>query len=173
MNIETLEDNLTRIREHVLTTIEPLPDEALLEPGVIFNDWTVADVLGVIAAWESELVTGLAEMQRRKKPTKLLEAARTYDDYIVARRKDNQDRELEAVFNDLQNVRIQLEVRLEDLTDRDLNNPREFRWLKGKPLWSFLTRNSYERESRFIPPLKAFTNRWLETHSAEIDDEEE
>ena len=89
MNIETLEDNLTRIREHVLTTIEPLPDEALLEPGVIFNDWTVADVLGVIAAWESELVTGLAEIQRRKKPTKLLEAARTYDDYIMARRKEN------------------------------------------------------------------------------------
>jgi hypothetical protein len=171
MNVETLEDNLTRIREHVLTTIEPLPDEALLEPGVIFNDWTVADVLGVIAAWESELVTGLAEIQRRKKPTKLLEAARTYDDYIIARREEYRDRDLDAVFDDLQNVRIQLEVRLEDLTDRDMNNPREFRWLQGKPLWSFLTRNSYERESKFIPALKAFANRWLELNSAETDDE--
>lgn len=169
MNVEVLQDNITRVRESLLATIEELPDEALHEPGATPDGWTPADVLAVIAAWESEIVTGLAEIQRRKKPNKLLRAVKQYDSYIEARRAENVDRSLDAIFNDLQGARIQLEVRLEDLTDRDLKNPREFRWLKGKPLWPFLSRNTYERESRFIPGLRAFADRWLDAHSAESD----
>jgi hypothetical protein len=169
MNVETLQENLTRVRENLLTAIGNLPDEALLEPGVVFNDWTISDILGVIAAWESELVTGLAEIQRRKKPTRLLNAAQEYDQFIVDQQREYKDRPLDAIFDDLQGSRIQLEVRLEDLTDRDLNNPREFRWLKGKPLWSFLARNSYEREAKWIPPLIAFANRYAAEHDLDLD----
>ena len=53
--------------ENLLDAIDDLPDEALLEPGIVFYNWRIADILGVIAAWES-VVTGLAEIQRRKSP---------------------------------------------------------------------------------------------------------
>lgn len=169
MNVETLQDNLTRVRENLLAAISDLPDEALLEPGVVFDDWRAADILGVIAAWESEVVTGLAEIQRRKKPTKLLHAIDDYEQLISNWQREFKDRSLDAIFDDLQGSRIQLEVRLEDLTDRDLNNPREFRWLKGKPLWPLLARNSYEREAKWIPSLLAFARRYAAEHDLEME----
>ncbi|MCO5184826.1 MAG: ClbS/DfsB family four-helix bundle protein [Anaerolineae bacterium] len=169
MNVETLQDNLTRVRENLLDAIDDLPDEALLEPGIVFDNWRIADILGVIAAWESEVVTGLAEIQRRKKPTKLLRAIDSYDQLISSWQLEFEDRSLDAVFDDLQGARIQLEVRLEDLTDRDLNNPREFRWLKGKPLWPFLARNTYEREAKWLPPLIAFAQRYAAEHDLETE----
>lgn len=159
MNVQTLQDKLTASREKILTVLGDFPDEVLLRPATI-GDWSVAELISHLAIWEAELVTALAEIQRRKKPDRLIRAINNRQKYNKARYAEIAGRDLDAVFNDLQGARIQLEVRLEDLTDKDLNDPRRFRWLRGKPLWPFLAKNSYEHELSHLPALRAFAKRY-------------
>ena len=72
---EQLLDALDNSRESLLVAIEPLPDEALHEKQAV-GEWSVADVLINITAWEAELVTGLMRIQQNKRPERLLEAMR-------------------------------------------------------------------------------------------------
>lgn len=160
VTVEELQNRLTGLRDKLLTTIADLPDEALSASGAV-GDWSVAQVLGIVSAWEAELVTGLAEVQRGKRPARLLNALSQVEKYNAQRAAEQADRSLDDVFHDLQGARIHLEMRLEDLTDRDLNDPRRYRWSKNRPLWQWITQGSVDRERSFIPALQAFADRWL------------
>lgn len=160
MNVEQLQTRLAQVRERFLTAIELLPDEALLTPGAV-GAWTVADVVAHLACWEAELVTGLAEVQRGRRPARLLAALADRESYNADRYAENHERPLDAIFNDWQGARIQLEVRLEDLTDRDLNDPRRYMWWQGKGLWTLIAELSYEHEQAHLPAVSAFADRWL------------
>jgi uncharacterized damage-inducible protein DinB len=168
MDAATLLDNLERTREQLLMIIADLPDEALLQPGVI-ADWSVKDVLAHIAAWESELITGLMRLQQGKKPAHLLEALADHDAYNAARYLENKERGLDAVFDDFQNVRTQLEGWLEEFDDRALTDPKHFKALQGMPLWQLIKNNSYGHEAQHIPYLAAFAHRWAEENEKNDD----
>ena len=68
--LEFLLDALDTARERLLVAIEPLEDEALLEKNVA-GDWSIADILTNLTAWESELVTGLSKLDQNKRPEQL------------------------------------------------------------------------------------------------------
>ena len=53
----------------------------------------------------------------------------------------------------------QLEVRIENFSTNDLNDPKRFRFLGNQPLWPFIAKITYEHEARFLPMLEAYGKR--------------
>ena len=156
---EQLLDALDNSREQLLVTIEPLPDEALLEKQAV-GEWSVSDVLVNISAWEAELVTGLMRIRQNKRPDRLLEALNDPSEYDKLRYAEFQDRDLDQVFLDLQQVRVQVEEWILEFTERELNSPRRYQWLKGKALTEIIASTTYEREKKSIPHLQLFAKQW-------------
>jgi hypothetical protein len=169
MSIEEILDGLDNTRERLLTVLEPLPDEALEYPGTI-GSWSVKDVLAHLAAWESELVTGLLHLQQGKKPVHLLAAMANRAAYNAERYEENKERDLDRVFADFQEVRMKLESWIEEFSERALNNPQQFKALNGQPLWQVIKQNSFGHEAEHLPAIGAFAGRWLAEHGT---DEEE
>jgi hypothetical protein len=158
--LETILDELDRSRERLLVALEMLPDEALLAPEVV-GEYSIADCLAMQTAWEAELVTGFLRMDRGQKPDNLLQAmadSARYEEKWVA---ENRERDLDAIFDDFQGVRVQLEEWLETFSEKDLTNPRRFNWLKERSLADVVAALTYERETGFIPAIEAFSAQWL------------
>lgn len=163
---DTILDRLDQIRERLLVTIAPLPDEALQEPGTI-GRWSVADLLAVLTAWEAELVTGLMRLDQGKKPGKLLAALAEPEAYNAQRFAENQDRDLDRIFDDFRRVRLQLEEWLPALSERDLMDPNRYPKLQGKSLAQVIEETTYGHEARYIPALETFAREWQERHEAD------
>jgi hypothetical protein len=159
MNREQILDELDRVREELLIAIEPLPDEALLQPGVM-GDWTMADILGHLVTWESEMVTALLRIDQGKTPTRLVDAFADVDDYNARRYQENKGRDLDRIFEDLIAVRVQLEEWLSEFSDKELNDPKRYPWSKGLPLWHIIAENSFRHEEEHLPDIQAFARRW-------------
>lgn len=165
-SIEQLLDALDNSRERLLLALETLPDEALLEKQAV-GEWSIADVLNNITSWEAELVTGLMRVRQGKQPVRLLEALKEPDQYDSRRYVENQDRDLDQVFGDLQQVRVQLEDWISEFTERELTQSKQYKWLKGKALKEIIAAASYEREKKFVPLVQLYAQQW-----ALLDDEE-
>ena len=162
MNItEQLLDTLDNSRESLLVAIELLPDEALLDKRAV-AEWSVTDVLINLTAWEAELVTGLMQIDKNKRPDRLLSALKNPQAYDKLRYEETQDRDLDQVFLDLQQVRIQVEEWLLEFSDRDLTNPQRYRWLNGKPLSEIIASATFKHEEEFIPQLLIYAQEWSE-----------
>lgn len=170
MDGSQLQEYLENSRAELLLAIESLPDEALLEPGAA-GDWSVRDVLGHLTHWEAELVTALLRLKRGQKPDHLLAAMAGRDAYNAGRAAEVQQRDLDQVFEDFQNVRIQLEEWLVEFSDRDLTNPTRYPALDGRPLWRVIAENSFEHEAEHTADLAAFAARWEVEHSGSPADD--
>jgi hypothetical protein len=159
MNKEEIFEQLDRTRERLLVALEPLPDEALLEPGVM-DSWTMSDILAHLTAWESELVTSLQRINQGKKPARLLAALADVDGYNELRFEENKDRDLNRIFDDLRALRLQLEEWLAIFTDRDLSDPNRYDWSDGHPLWRLVEGNSFGHELQHLPQIEDYSSRW-------------
>ncbi len=157
--IEKLLDALDDSREKLLITIDPLPDEALLVKEA-YDDWSVSDILNNIIAWEAELVTGMMRLGQKKRPDRLLQALHDPAKYDKKRYVETQGRNLDQVFLDLQQVRVQVEEWITEFSEADLNNPKRFRALKGNALKDLIGACSYQRENKFLPYLQLFAQQW-------------
>ncbi len=158
---EQLLDELDNSRESLLVAIEPLPDEALLNKKAV-AEWSVVDVLINLTAWEAELVTGLMQIDKNKRPDRLLTALKNPQAYDKLRYEETQDRDLDQVFIDLQQVRIQVEEWLLEFSERDLKDPKRYKWLKGKSLSELIAVTTFKREAKFIPQLALYAHDWQE-----------
>ena len=160
--VETVLFELDAVREQLLVTIEALPDEALIQPGVI-SDWSVADVLVNLTAWESEMVTAVMQIQQSKRPARLLTALADAEAYNQARFAENRDRTLDQIFDDLMKVRLALEERLEAFDDRELTDAQRYKWLNGRTLADLIKQTTITNERRYLPALTAFAQQWQAT----------
>lgn len=166
MKVSEILEELDENRERLLIAIEQLPDEALLERGAM-GDWSVADILAHIAAWESEMVTGLMRIKQGKKPAKMLEAFEDVDGYNARRYEENKERDIERVFDDLQGVRVQLEQWLEEFSEKELSDPQRYSWSQGLTLAHIIKENSYGHDAEHLPDIETFAARWLAEHSGQ------
>lgn len=157
--IEQLQEQLGRHRVRLLEAIEQLPDEALLEEKVI-GDWSVAGLLGILTAWDAEVVTGLMRLEQNKKPEKLLAAMSKPEAYNQRAYTDNQTRDLDAIFNDFFRVRRQLEEWLEYFSNKDMSSPNRYKWF-GRSLADVIAEATWQREKMYADRLQAFAERWL------------
>ena len=156
---EQLLDALDNNREKLLVAIEPLPDEALHEKQAV-GEWSVSDVLINITAWEAELVTGLMRIQQNKRPDRLLDALMDPGEYDERCFAENQDRDLDQVFVDLQQVRVQVEEWILEFSERELSNPHRYQWLKGKALKDLIAAATFDREKKVVPLLQLYAQQW-------------
>ncbi|HEY1408993.1 MAG TPA: DinB family protein [Promineifilum sp.] len=169
--MSTLEDLLDRLdatRERTLVALETLPDEALMTPGVI-GRWSVADLLSILTAWDSEVVTGLLRLKQGKSPENLLAAVANPDRYNAARFEDAQGRLLDVIFEDFQGARLHLEEWLSELTESALSNPKHYKALGGQSLFRIIARATYEHEGRYLPFLTSFAGRWQPEEATELE----
>ena len=163
-------DQLDSSRERVLSAIEELPDEALLAMGTV-GDYSAADVLALQAAWEAELVTGLMRLDQRKKPEKLLAALAKPEVYDARRYAELKGRDLDLIFDDLQQVRMQLEAWLEEFSERDLMGRNRYSWFGGKSLRQVIMTVCTEREATYVADLERFAQQWLAENDGESESE--
>lgn len=168
MDAEEIFDKLDNARERLLATIEPLPDEALLAPGVM-GDWSILDILDHLTLWESELVTALMQIDQGGRPERLLEAYGDVDGYNARAFAANQGREPDQVFYDLHGVRRELEGWMEEFDVRDLNDAKRYPWASGRALSEIIEENSFGHELEHLPDIKAFAAGWLATHEGNAD----
>lgn len=158
-SVEQLLAELDDAREQLLVVIEMLPDEALTQPGAM-GDWSIADVLVNLTAWESELVTALMQIEKGKRPTRLLASLAEAEAYNQARYEENQERELDRVFDDLMKVRLELEEWLEAFNDQDLTDGQRYKWLNGRSLAHLIRQITIENERRYLPTITHFARQW-------------
>jgi hypothetical protein len=154
--IENLLDALDSSRERLLVALDELPDEALLAPNTVKPvsgegniGWSVADLLVQQTAWESELVTGLMHISQGKKPTRLLAALENSEEYGRLRYEENKGRELDRIFDDLPQVRMQVEEWLEEFSENQLSS-----------LADLIAQLTYEHELRYLPQVEALAQKW-------------
>jgi hypothetical protein len=166
--LEKLLDKLFQSRERLLVALEYLPDEALQEAGAV-GAWSVADLLNVLTAWESELVTAMMRLERGQKPEKLLAAIAEPDAFNERVVKQGQARDLDPVFDDFQKVRMRLEEWLEFFSEKQLSNPKQFKWFKGQSLAQMIEQYAYSHEKGYVPALEAFAAGWQDETAAPDD----
>lgn len=157
--IEQLLDKLDSSREKLLVALDELPDEALLTPNTVGN-WSVADLLVQQTAWESELVTGLMQISQGKKPARLLAALENMPEYGRLRYEENIGRDLDRIFDDLPQVRMQVEEWLEEFSEKQLNKKGQFPWLKNRSLAELIAQLTYEHELRYLPLVQLLARQW-------------
>jgi hypothetical protein len=158
--MEELQERLENSRERLLLALEPLPDEALLAPGAS-GEWSVADLLAHLAAWESELVTALMRLKQGRKPEPFLQAMADRDAYNAKRYGENKERDLDRIFADFQGVRVHLEQWVDEFSPRELNQKGRYPWFPNETLAAVIARYSAEHEDSHLPALEAYARRWL------------
>lgn len=158
-NLEDLLEKLDESRERLLVAIESLPDHALLTQNAV-QEWTISNLLANLTAWEAELVTGLMKLDQGKKPAKLMMALKNPQGFDVQCSADFFGRDLDRIFRDWQDVRIQLERRLGSFSERQLTNPKRFKWFNGRSLSQIIALTTYEREAQFMPAVEKFAAQW-------------
>ena len=164
MDAYELQERLDSVRMRLLQALAPLPDEALLHTGVV-GEWSIADVLSHFINWEAELITGLMRIDQGKRPDRLLQALQDRDAYNAERYEEMKGRDLDRIFDDLQQVRQQLEGWLEQFGRRDLESTDRYRGLDGRPLWKLIASASFEHEAGHLEEIEAFSRRWLDEES--------
>lgn len=160
MDAYALQEKLDTVRMRLLQALAPLPDEALLQPGAV-GEWSIAGALSHFINWEAELITGLMRIDQGKRPTRLLQALENRDAYNAEQHEETKGRDLDRIFDDLQQVRQQLEGWLEEFSRSELEAADRYRGLGGRPLWKLIASASFEHEAAHLAEIEAFSERWL------------
>ena len=153
MNKDEILDALEDGREQFLDAIEGLPDEALLEAGVI-EDWSIKDMLFHMSMWEAELIKLLWQVSHGEKPTTMHFTQVDVDATNAAWLELSNARPLERVLDDFEAVRKQTARRVEAFEDKDLEDPKRYAWLSERPLWEWIASDSFEHEAEHAEQVR-------------------
>ena len=83
-------------------------------------------------------------------------SGKSVDELNAAWYVEFQSRPLEPVQADFQAVRRQTERRVEAFSDKDLNDPGRYPWLKGHPLWEWVAGDSFEHEAEHAAQIRTW-----------------
>jgi uncharacterized protein (TIGR03083 family) len=141
--------------EALQAAIAGLSDEQMTRQSV-FGAWTVKDVLAHIAVWQSHMITNLYKVRRGVKPELGLTDA-DVDRLNAQFYREQKDRPLERVLEDLHGVHLALLNRLEDFSDAELFDPKKYsQWFRGAPLSEHIASNSYEHYQEHAADIRAW-----------------
>jgi hypothetical protein len=162
---EELLDELDAARERLLVALEYVPDEALVEPRMVMA-WSIADLLSILTAWDAEVVTGLMQLKRGQPPQRLLAALDKPQVYNAARYAENQDRDLDAIFDDFQGARVKLEEWIEEFNDRALTAKGHYKTLGNRSVLDLIHAATVKHEATYLPILEAIGRQWADEAEA-------
>ena len=144
-------------REALEAALAGLTPEQMTAPGVM-GEWSVKDILGHMALWESRLVTFLYSNERGV-PPKMLHGQAEVDKVNAESYAEQHERPLDRVLADYHAVHAQLLKRLDKLTDRDLSDPQRFKWMEGEPLEKLVAGDTFEHYAEHRPMIEAWRSR--------------
>ncbi len=153
---EDILDELKAARQELLAAIDGLTSEQMLIPGAV-GVWSVKDTLAHIAAWESELVTALNQVQNRRVPS--IVQIDDIDEWNEQQYHLNASRPLEAVLADFEGVHKMLLRMVEDFDEQALTDNRRYRWMEGEPLAYLIEENAYLHEREHAEDIRAWRER--------------
>jgi uncharacterized protein (TIGR03083 family) len=122
------------------------------------GEWSVKDILGHIAMWESRLVTILYSNERGV-PPKMLHGQASVDKVNAESFAEQRERPLDRVLADFHAVHTQLLKRLDSLTDRDLSDPKRFKWMEGEPLEKLVAGDTFEHYAEHRAMIEAWRQK--------------
>jgi hypothetical protein len=146
MKIDEISEALETERELMVDLLDELDDD-VIETGEVMPGWTIKDLLAHLTMWEAELVKLLWQAKQGVRPTTIHMQQYSVDEVNQRWHSALRERPLELVLNDYHSVRKQTMRRLDSFSDRDLNDPQRYPWLKGEPLWQWLASDSFEHEA--------------------------
>ena len=156
--IEELQDT----RQETVELLEGLPDEVMLEPGVV-GEWSIKDILSHLAYWEGQIVTLLFQAQKGvQAPTTAHFGQESVDELNRRWYEAGKQRTFEQVWADWQGVRKQTIRRVSDLNERDLSDPDRFAWLNCRPLYEWVLNDTTEHELEHADQIR----EWLDSRDA-------
>ncbi len=156
MNKSELLASLTASHQRIIDAIDDFSDLELIEPNTQ-GDWSIKDVLAHLAACEAELVKALArEIPQNKRP-----ALFDWDDAEVEKQNaqwyaENKDRPLDRVMDDFNGARKQLLRQVSGYNDKDLVDPKKYKWLNGKTLAEYVEEYANSHDDEHIDLLVAW-----------------
>lgn len=133
MKKSDLLEALETSHEKVLTLIEGVPVEKLIQPGAS-GEWSVKDILSHLLIWEAETIKLLYQAHLHRKPDTAHFKTISDDEQNKIWFAQFKDRPYERVWNDYATIRDQTIERLSEISDANLNNPTLYPWLKGGTL---------------------------------------
>lgn len=118
--------------------------------------WTVKDLLAHVAAWEAELVLGLAQIRRGGRPRYAALPDAEIDELNARWHMENRDRPLERVLADFHGVRGQTLRQIESFSEDDLTRARRYPWLGDVSLAAWIASDSYDHEAEHRAEIEAW-----------------
>jgi len=154
MNKSQILDALEEGRESFIEKFADFEDLAMLTQDPA-TGWTLKDILSHLTRWEAELIKLLWQLKEGQAPNTAHFSSSSIDEINAHWRSADQSRPLERILQDYHGIRNQTIRRVEDFSDRELEDPGRYPWLKGKALWEWVAGDSFEHESEHTGQVQA------------------
>jgi len=149
--IETEWDNLQ-------AALDGLTEEQMHQPGVV-GEWSIKDVLAHIAACQTLLITTLFKAEKGVTPD-IIEGGTMVDQQNEKFYREMKDRSFDQVWDDLDASYHQILSRLEGWKEKDLFDPKRFKWMKGAPFAEYIAGDSYEHYAEHAAQIREWRKQF-------------
>ncbi len=138
--------------DNLQAALDGLTEEQMHRPGVV-GEWTIKDILAHITAWQSRLIATMFKAERGLTP-EAAEPGKTIDQLNEKFYREMKDRSFDQVWDDLDSSYHQLLSRLEGWKEKDLFDPKRFKWMKGEPFVEYIAGDSYEHYAEHAEQIR-------------------
>ncbi len=150
---QELLNDLSSARAELVEALADLTPDQMLITGVV-GLWSIKDVLAHLAAWESEVVTALNQVQNKRIPALL--RIDDIDEWNEDQYRVNVRRPLDVILGDFEGVHRMLARMIQDFDERSLLDNRRYSWMEGEPLWYLIEENVTLHEREHAAEIRAW-----------------
>jgi len=140
--------------DNLQTSLDGLTEEQMHQPGAV-GEWAIKDILAHITAWQTRLITTMFKAEKGFTP-ETTEAGKTVDQMNEKYYREMKDRPFDQVWDDLDASYHQLLSRLAGWKEKDLFDPKRFKWMKGAPFVEYISGDSYEHYAEHAAQIRAW-----------------
>jgi hypothetical protein len=158
MNKDELLQKIRAAHQELLAVLESVPAERRDEAGLA-GGWSVKDSLVHITFWQGQMVMTLFQLRAGTTLSAMHFTNRTVDEINADWLLKGKSRAWEYAWNDFIGLGKQMERRINEFNDAELNNPRLNPKLEGKPLWEWIADDTYGHEDEHREAILAWLRR--------------
>ncbi len=148
--LQRLEADWARLQK----SLDGLTEEQMHTPGVV-GEWSIKDILAHITAWQTRLITAMFKAEKGFAP-EATDGGKTVDQLNAQWYREMKDRPFEQVWDDLEMSYDQILRRVGNFSEKDLFNPKRFKWMKGEPFERYIAGDSYEHYAEHAEQIEAW-----------------
>jgi len=138
--------------DNLQAALDGLTEEQMHQPGVV-GEWSVKDILAHITACQTLLIATLFKAEKGVTPD-ITEGGKTVDQQNEQFYREMKDRAFDQVWDDLDASYHQILGRLEGWKEKDLFDPKRFKWMKGAPFVEYIAGDSYEHYAEHAAQIR-------------------